>query len=183
MAAIRTYQGIAPKIGKNVYVDEASTVIGDVSIGEDSSIWPGAVLRGDVNHIRVGKRTSVQDGAVLHVTHKNETLPDGWPLIIGDDVTIGHNVSLHGCRIGHRILVGIGAIVLDNVTVEDEVIIGAGTLVPPGKTLESGFLYVGSPCKQVRALTKNERERLSYSAAHYVKVKNHFLAETKPTNE
>ncbi|MGH1472011.1 MAG: gamma carbonic anhydrase family protein [Cellvibrionaceae bacterium] len=176
MASVRTYQGITPTIGTDVYIDEASSVIGDVTIGKDSSIWPGAVLRGDVNHISVGKRTSVQDGAVLHVTHKSETLPDGWPLIIGDDVTIGHNASLHGCRIGDRILVGIGAIVLDNVTVEDEVIIGAGTLVPPGKTLESGFLYVGSPCKQVRALTDNERERLSYSAQHYVKVKNQFLA-------
>lgn len=177
MAALRTYQGIAPTLGNDVYIDEASTVIGDVTIGDDSSIWPGAVIRGDVNHIQIGKRTSVQDGAVLHVTHKSKALPEGYPLIIGDDVTIGHNVSLHGCRIGDRILVGIGAIVLDNVTVEDEVIIGAGTLVPPGKTLESGYLYVGSPCKQARALTDSERERLSYSAAHYVKVKNHFLTE------
>jgi len=182
MAAIRTYQGISPTIGENVYVDEASVVIGDVTLENDSSIWPGAVIRGDVNHIRIGARTNIQDGAVLHVSHKTDALPDGWPLMIGDDVTVGHNVTLHGCRIGHRILVGIGTIVLDNVTVEDEVIIGAGALVPPGKTLKSGFLYVGSPCKQARPLTEKEKQHLSSSAAHYVKIKNNFLTEpnTKP---
>ncbi len=171
----RPYQDISPTIADSVFIDPAASVIGDVEIGADSSVWPGAVIRGDVNHIRIGERTSVQDCAVLHVTHKRDSLPEGWPLIIGDDVTIGHKVTLHGCTLGNRILVGIGTIILDGVTVEDDVMIGAGTLVPPGKTLKSGHLYIGSPCKQVRTLTESEMANLPYQAAHYVKVKNHYL--------
>lgn len=171
---IRAYQSIHPSIASNCFIDPAAVVIGDVVIGDDSSVWPGAVIRGDVNHIRIGARTSVQDGAVLHVTHKRDSLPEGWPLIIGDDVTIGHKVCLHGCNVGNRILIGIGTIVLDGVTIEDDVIIGAGSLVPPGKTLQSGFLYVGSPCKQVRKLSDDEIKMLPYQAAHYVKVKNNY---------
>lgn len=174
---IRPYQGITPSIKNSVFVDPAAAIIGDVSIGADSSVWPAAVIRGDVNHIRIGDRTSVQDGAVLHVTHKRDSLPEGWPLIIGDDVTIGHKVTLHGCTLGNRILVGIGTIILDGVTVEDDVMIGAGTLVPPGKTLKSGYLYIGSPCKQVRSLTEAEISNLPYQAAHYVKVKNNYLKQ------
>jgi carbonic anhydrase/acetyltransferase-like protein (isoleucine patch superfamily) len=175
MNNIRAFDDLEPRIGDGVYVDPAATVIGDVAIGVDSSIWPAAVLRGDVNHIRIGERTSVQDGSVCHVTHKNETLPEGWPLLIGDDVTVGHKVTLHGCRIGNRVLVGIGSVVLDGAIVEDDVIIGAGTLVPPGKVLESGFLYLGSPCKQVRPLTESELQRLPYSSHHYVRLKNRYL--------
>ncbi|GAB1262675.1 gamma carbonic anhydrase family protein [Aurantivibrio plasticivorans] len=174
MSAIRPYQGINPQFGKNVLVDEAAVIIGDVQIGDDSSIWPGAIIRGDVNHIRIGARTSIQDGSVLHVTHKNDTLPDGWPLIIGDDVTVGHKVMLHGCTIGDRVLVGMGTIVLDAVVVEDDVMIGAGSLIPPGKTLESGYLYVGSPIKKVRKLSVQEIEKLQYSAEHYVRVKDSY---------
>ena len=172
---IRPYQNITPTIDESVYVDGAAVIIGDVHIGADSSVWPCAVIRGDVNHIRIGQRTSVQDSSVLHVTHKRDTLPDGWPLIIGDDVTIGHKVTLHGCTLGNRILVGIGTIILDGVTVEDDVMIGAGTLVPPGKNLKSGYLYLGSPCQQARPLSENEIANLPYQAAHYVKVKNNYL--------
>lgn len=172
---IRAYQGINPTIDNTCFIDPNASVIGDVHIGADCSVWPGAVIRGDVNHIRIGERTSVQDNSVLHVTHKRDSLPQGWPLIIGDDVTIGHQVCLHGCTLGNRILVGIGSIVMDGVTVEDEVMIGAGTLVPPGKILQSGYLYVGSPCKQIRHLTDAEIAMLPYQAAHYVKVKNHYL--------
>jgi len=175
MAAIRPYQHILPTLGQRVYVDEAAAVMGDVTVGDDSSIWPFAAIRGDVNRVVIGARTSVQDGSVLHVTHKRPELPDGWPLTVGDDVTIGHKVTLHGCTLGNRILVGIGTIILDGVTVEDDVMIGAGSLVPPGKTLHSGYLYVGSPVKQSRKLTEKEIAFLPYSAAHYVKVKDNYI--------
>ena len=145
-------------------------MIGEVSLAEDVSVWPYAVLRGDVNSISIGKRSNVQDGSVLHVSHKNAAKPDGSPLIIGDDVTIGHKVMLHGCRIGNRVLVGMGSIILDDTVVEDDVMIGAGSLVPPRKRLESGFLYVGSPVRQVRTLTDEEKAFLTYSSAHYVRL-------------
>ncbi|MBQ0798038.1 MAG: gamma carbonic anhydrase family protein [Porticoccaceae bacterium] len=175
---IRSFQGITPALGKRAYVDEAATVIGDVQLGDDASVWPGAVIRGDMHRIRIGCRTSIQDGSVLHITHSSDYNPDGWPLIIGDDVTVGHNVTLHGCTLGDRILVGIGSTVMDGVVVEDEVMIGAGALVPPGKRLESGFLYVGSPCKQARPLKDSERAFFTYSAGNYVKLKNQYLENT-----
>ncbi|MEX1033968.1 MAG: gamma carbonic anhydrase family protein [Cellvibrionaceae bacterium] len=176
MNSIRAYDDISPILEAGVYVDPMASVIGDVVIGRDSSVWPFAVLRGDVNQIRIGERTSIQDGSVGHVTHKSDALPDGWPLIVGDDVTVGHKVVLHGCNIGNRVLVGIGSIVLDGVVVEDDVMIGAGTLVPPGKVLESGYLYLGSPCKRARALKDTELKHLSYSARHYAKLKDTYLA-------
>lgn len=175
--AIRKYQGISPQLGARVFVDRSSVVIGDVELGEDSSVWPFALIRGDMHRIRIGARTSVQDGSVLHITHAGPFNPDGFPLLIGDEVTIGHKVTLHGCTLGNRILVGMGSIVMDGAVVEDEVVIGAGSLVPPGKVLESGYLYVGSPVKQARALTDKERAFFSYSAANYVKLKDLHLAE------
>ena len=175
--AIRKYQGISPQLGARVFVDRSSVVIGDVELGEDSSVWPFALIRGDMHRIRIGARTSVQDGSVLHITHAGPFNPDGYPLLIGDEVTIGHKVTLHGCSLGNRILVGMGSIVMDGAVVEDEVVIGAGSLVPPGKVLESGYLYVGSPVKQARALTDKERAFFSYSAANYVKLKDLHLAE------
>lgn len=177
-ANIRSFQGITPTLGKRAYVDEAATVIGDVQLGDDASVWPGAVIRGDMHRIRIGCRTSIQDGSVLHITHSSDYNPDGWPLIIGDDVTVGHNVTLHGCTLGHRILVGIGSTVMDGAVVEDEVMIGAGALVPPGKRLQGGFLYVGSPCKQARPLKDSERAFFTYSAGNYVKLKNQYLENT-----
>lgn len=175
--AIRKYQGVTPQLGARVFVDRSSVVIGDVELGEDSSVWPFALIRGDMHRIRIGARSSVQDGSVLHITHAGPFNPDGYPLLIGDEVTIGHKVTLHGCTLGNRILVGMGSIVMDGAVVEDEVIIGAGSLVPPGKVLESGYLYVGSPVKQARALTDKERAFFSYSAANYVKLKDLHLAE------
>ena len=175
--AIRKYQGISPQLGARVFIDRSSVVIGDVELGEDSSVWPFALIRGDMHRIRIGARTSVQDGSVLHITHAGPFNPDGFPLLIGDEVTIGHKVTLHGCTLGNRILVGMGSIVMDGAVVEDEVVIGAGSLVPPGKVLESGYLYVGSPVKQARALTDKERAFFSYSAANYVKLKDLHLAE------
>ncbi|MCG8908449.1 gamma carbonic anhydrase family protein [Pseudomonas sp. DP-17] len=174
---IRTYQGKTPSLGERVFVDASSVVIGDVEIGADSSVWPLVVIRGDMHRIRIGARTSVQDGSVLHITHAGPFNPDGFPLTIGDEVTIGHKVLLHGCTLGSRILVGMGSIVMDGAVIEDEVILGAGSLVPPGKTLESGFLYVGSPVKKVRPLTDKERAFFSYTAGNYVKLKDQHIAE------
>ncbi len=177
IVAIRTYRGSAPQLGTRVFVDASAVVLGDVVLGEDASVWPMAVVRGDMHRIRIGKRTSVQDGSVLHITHAGPFNPDGYPLLIGDEVTIGHNVTLHGCTLGNRILVGMGSIVMDGAVVEDEVVIGAGSLVPPGKVLQSGYLYVGSPVKQARALNDQERAFFAYSAANYVKLKDLHLAE------
>ena len=175
--SIRPHRGIFPKLGQRVYVDPAATVIGSVSLGDDASVWPGAVIRGDMHSISVGARSNVQDNAVLHITHASDFNPGGFPLTIGDDVVIGHRAVLHGCTLGNRILVGNGAIVNDGAIIEDEVIIGAGCMVPPGKTLESGFVYVGNPCKQTRKLPDKERGFFPYSPANYVKLKNRYLLE------
>ncbi len=174
---VRTYQGHTPQLGERVFIDASAVVLGDVVIGDDSSVWPTAVIRGDMHSIRIGARTSVQDGAVLHITHASDYNPGGYPLSVGDEVTIGHRAVLHGCSIGNRVLVGIGAIVMDGVVVEDEVMIGAGALVPPGKTLESGHLYVGSPAKKARPLTESERSFFSYGAGNYVRLKDKHLAD------
>jgi carbonic anhydrase/acetyltransferase-like protein (isoleucine patch superfamily) len=151
--------------------------VGDITLGKDSSVWPLVAARGDVNYIRIGERTNIQDGSVLHLTRASQSNPDGYPLIIGDDVTVGHKVMLHGCQLGNRILVGMGAIVMDNAIVEDDVIIGGGSLVPPNKRLESGYLYVGSPVKQARPLTEQERAFLNISADNYVQLKDEYLAK------
>lgn len=174
---IRTYQGKTPALGERVFVDASAVVIGDVEIGADSSVWPLVTIRGDMHRIRIGARTSVQDGSVLHITHAGPFNPDGFPLTLGDDVTVGHKVLLHGCTIGSRILVGMGSIVMDGAVIEDEVILGAGSLVPPGKVLESGYLYVGSPVKKARPLTDKERAFFTYSAGNYVKLKDQHIAE------
>lgn len=177
MTDIRSHKGKTPKFGERVWLDPTAAVIGDVELGDDVSIWPMTVIRGDMHRIRIGHRCSIQDASVLHITHASHFNPGGWPLIIGDDVTIGHRALLHGCELGSRILVGMGAIIMDGAVVEDEVIIGAGTLVPPGKTLESGFLYMGSPAKQIRPLTDDERSFFPYTAANYVRLKDEYLAQ------
>lgn len=174
---IKTYQGHTPALGKGVFVDDSSVLYGDIRLAEDVSIWPLVAARGDVNSISIGARSNVQDGSVLHVTRKTPDNPQGYPLIIGEDVTVGHKSMLHGCRIGNQVLVGMGAIVLDNAVIEDQVILGAGSLVPPGKTLVSGYLYVGSPAKQARALNDAEKTFLAESADNYVRLKNEYLAE------
>lgn len=176
--SIRRFQQHHPVLAERVFVDTSAVLIGDVEIGADSSVWPLTVIRGDMHRIRIGARTSVQDGSVLHITHAGPFNPDGFPLLIGDDVTIGHKVMLHGCTLGSRILVGMGSTVMDGAVVENEVIIGAGSLVPPGKRLESGFLYVGSPVRQARALSDKERAFFTYTAGNYVKLKDQYLAET-----
>lgn len=180
--AVRGFNGMAPQLGERVYIDPAATVIGDVTLGDDCSVWPGAVIRGDMHRIRIGNRSNVQDNAVLHITHASDFNPGGWPLTIGEDVVIGHGAILHGCTLGNRILVGNGSIVNDSVIVEDEVIIGAGCVVPPGKRLASGYVYVGNPCTQGRPLKDSERAFFTYSPANYVKLKDQYLAETDAAN-
>ena len=175
MPSVRPYLHYLPHIAPNVYIDPSATVIGNVRLGEDSSVWCGSVIRGDVNHIHIGRRSNIQDLAMLHVSHKTEQKPEGSPLLIGDDVTVGHHAMLHGCTIGNRVLVGMGSIVLDDAVVEDEVVIGAGSLVPPCKRLKSGFLYMGSPAVAVLELTDAERAHFLYSAAHYVKLAADYL--------
>lgn len=173
----RSYRGIFPTLGKGVYIDQSAVIIGDITLGDDVSIWPLVAARGDVNFIKIGNRTNIQDGSVLHVTRKSKNLPDGFCLTIGDDVTVGHKCMLHGCRLGNRILVGMGAIVMDNVDVEDDVIIAAGALVPPNKRLESGYMYVGQPAKRGRKLKPEEFEFLKKSAGYYADLKEEYLKE------
>ncbi|MEM0910112.1 MAG: gamma carbonic anhydrase family protein [Pseudomonadota bacterium] len=172
---IKEYKGVLPTIGERVFVEETSILYGDIKIDEDSSIWPLVAARGDVNKIRIGKRTNIQDGSVLHVTRQSASNPNGYPLIIGDDVTVGHLCMLHGCTLGDRILVGMGAVIMDGAVVQDDVFVGAGSLVAPNKTLESGFLYVGNPAKKVRPLKEKEMEFLTQSANNYVELKNDYL--------
>lgn len=173
----RSYKGISPKLGNSIYIDSSSVIVGDISLADDVSIWPLVAARGDVNTITIGARTNIQDGTILHVTRKSKNNPDGNPLIIGNDVTVGHKCMLHGCQLGDRILVGMGAIIMDGAIVENDVFIGAGSLVPPNKTLESGYLYVGNPVKQVRKLKDSEHAFLKQSAFNYVELKNDYLAE------
>ena len=180
MNKLKSYKGIAPTIGENVYIDESAVLVGDIVIGNDSSIWPLVAARGDVNHIHIGERSNIQDGCVLHVTHKNAENPNGHPLVIGNDVTIGHKAMLHGCTIRDRVLVGMASVILDGVIVEEEVMIGAGSLVPPNKVLESGYLYMGSPVKQARPLTTQERAYLQKSADNYVATKDDYLNHVQP---
>ena len=169
---IRDFQSKSPEIASSAYIDEAALVIGDVSIGADSSVWPMTVIRGDVHSIKIGERTNIQDASVCHVTHDGEYSPGGFPLTVGDDCTVGHRVLLHACTVGDLCLIGMAATIMDGAVVEDKVIVGAGSLVPTGKTLKSGYLYVGSPVKRVRELNEKEIAFLKYSAEHYSKLKD-----------
>jgi len=174
---IRPYKGIFPSLSTDIYIDNSAVLVGDITLSADVSIWPLVAARGDVNTITIGARTNIQDGSVLHVTRKSPSNPQGNPLIIGEDVTVGHKCMLHGCQLGNRILVGMGAIIMDGVVVEDDVFIGAGSLVPPNKTLVSGYLYVGNPVKQARPLKQSEADFLKQSAINYVELKNDYLNE------
>ncbi len=177
MASIRSYQGTTPQLGANVFIDPSAVVLGDVVLGDDCSVWPMTTIRGDMHRIRVGDRCSIQDGSVLHITHAGPYNPDGFPLIIGNDVTIGHKALLHGCTLNDRILIGMGAIVMDGAIIESEVILAAGSIVPPGKVLKSGYLYRGSPAREARALTEKEISYFTYTAGNYVKLKDKHMAE------
>ena len=169
---IRSFEGITPVIGASTFIDETAVVIGNVTIGEDSSVWPTTVIRGDVNRITIGDRTSIQDGSVLHVNHDADYNPGGDPLSVGSDVTVGHKVMLHGCTIEDRCLIGMSSTILDKVVIESNTMIGAGSLVSPGKVLEGGYLYVGVPARQIRKLTDEELAYLDYAADFYAQLKS-----------
>jgi carbonic anhydrase/acetyltransferase-like protein (isoleucine patch superfamily) len=174
---VHDFGGENPVIGRRVYLHDTALVIGRVQIAEDASLWPYVVARGDVNRISIGARSNIQDLSMLHVTHDGPYTPGGFPLLIGVDVTVGHKCLLHACSIGNRCLIGMGSIVMDGVVIEDEVLLGAGSLVSPGKRLASGYLYRGNPLKQIRELRAEEREMLRYSAGHYVRLKDKYLAD------
>lgn len=176
-ASIRSFKGIKPKLASKVFVDVTATIIGDVELGDDCSVWPNTVIRGDMHRIRIGKRCSIQDASILHITHASDYNPGGFPLTLGDEVTVGHMAMLHGCTIGSQVLIGMQAMVMDGAVIEDQVVLGAGSLVPPGKVLQSGHLYVGRPAKMIRALTEKELSYFSYTAGNYVKLKEEHIAE------
>ncbi len=170
---IRKFKDNTPTIHESAYIDDHATIIGNVTVGADSALWPQAVARGDISSITIGDRTNIQDGAILHVTHASE-YSEEYPLIIGNDVTIGHSAILHACTISDRCLIGMGSVILDGAIINSDCMIAAGALVGPGKNIESGYLYVGSPAKQARKLTDKERKFLLYSAQSYVDLKNQY---------
>ncbi len=170
--SIRDFDGQSPRIHASAYVDALALVCGKVSIGADSSIWPMTVVRGDINSITIGARSNIQDGSVLHVTHDSEFAPGGAALAIGDEVTVGHRVVLHGCTVENLCLIGMGAVVLDGAVIRAGAMVAAGALVSPGKELEGGYLYVGAPARQARALSNKEKRFLEYSAQHYAQLKD-----------
>ena len=172
---LRPYRGRLPRLGENAYVDSSAVVVGDVEIGADASIWPFVAARGDVNFIRIGARSNIQDNCVLHVTHDGPYTPGGVPLIIGEDVTVGHGAILHACTIENACLIGMHATVLDNVHVHKHAMIGAGAVVSPGKIVGEGELWLGNPARCVRTLTDKQIEQLYYSAKHYVRLKDEYL--------
>lgn len=170
---IKTFANVKPHISESAYVDPTAAIIGDVTIDEDSSIWPMVVARGDINKIIIGKRTNIQDGSIIHVTHASEFNPEGYHTKIGDNVIVGHRVILHGCTIDDHVLVGMGSIIMDGVYIHPQVLIGAGSVVPPNKILNSG-VWVGSPARRLRALSEQELNFLLYSADYYVKLKDEY---------
>ncbi len=177
MTSLRPHLGRFPTLGERAYVDPAATVIGDVVLGDDVSVWPGTVIRGDVNFIRIGARTNVQDGTIVHVSHDGPHAKlGGFATVIGEDVTIGHQAIVHACRIEDAVLIGMGAIVLDGAVVQKHAFVGAGALIAPGKVVGSGEMWLGSPARFARKLSDAEIDALYYSAKHYVKLKDEYLA-------
>ncbi len=175
MNPIRSYKGISPTLGARVYIDPAASVIGAVELGDDVSVWPGAVLRGDVHHIRIGARSNVQDGSIVHVTHDGPYSPGGFPTIVGEGVTIGHAAVIHACTIEDYCLIGMHATVLDGATVRKYGFVGAGSLIAPGKVVGERELWLGNPAKFVRRLSDRQIEQMHYSSDHYVRLKNDYL--------
>ena len=170
MQSLAPHHGVAPTLAASAWVHPRATVIGEVSLGADTSVWPGAVIRGDVNSIIIGEASNIQDGSVLHVSHKTPANPAGGPLVVGARVTVGHTVILHACTVEDECLIGMGSIILDRALIRKHVLLGAGSLVPEGRVLESGYLYLGRPAKLVRKLTEDEIAYFNYSAQHYVQL-------------
>lgn len=169
----RRYRDNEPRIDDSAYVDPTALIIGDVSVAAQASLWPYVVVRGDVNSITIGQRTNIQDHTVIHATHDGPYSPGGIATTLGADVTVGHRAIIHACEIHDRVLIGMGAIIMDGAIVESDVLVAAGSIVTPGKRLHSGGLYRGSPAKRVRDLTQKEHEQLLYSAQHYIKLSSY----------
>ncbi|MEW5771377.1 MAG: gamma carbonic anhydrase family protein [Pseudomonadota bacterium] len=174
--AIESYREYTPRLGREVFVHASATVIGDVELGDEVSVWPGVVIRGDVNRIRIGARCNIQDNSVLHVSHRRASDPEGAPLTLGRDVSVGHGVILHGCTIHDECLIGMGSLVMDKSVLEPRVLLGAGSLVPEGRVLKSGWLYLGRPAKQVRPLSPEELDYFAYLAAGYIRLAADYRA-------
>jgi carbonic anhydrase/acetyltransferase-like protein (isoleucine patch superfamily) len=179
MSQIRVFEDKKPTIDPSAWVDETAVIIGDVVLGSEASVWPGCVIRGDIHRIEIGARTNIQDGSILHVSHDSRFMPGGAPLLIHEDVTVGHQVVLHGCEIRHHCLIGIGARVLDRAVLEPRTLLGAGSLVAPGRVLEGGYLWVGAPARRARALNDRELEYLEYVADNYVRLAARHRAATR----
>ena len=177
---IRRFANLTPQIQPSVFVDETALIIGNATLDEDSSVWPMAVIRADINSVHIGKRSNIQDGTIIHVTHAGKYNPPGYQTWIGSEVTVGHRCILHGCTIKDHCLIGMGVCLMDGVNIESNVIVGAGSLVPPGKTLTGGYVWVGSPARRLRPLTLEESEFLSYSADYYVQLKDKYLTKEYP---
>ncbi len=173
---VRDFENSTPRIAESAYVDPTALVVGDVTIAADASLWPMVVARGDVNSIVIGARTNIQDGTVLHVSHDSEFATGGFPLTIGADITVGHQAILHGCTVEDRCLIGMAATVMDGAILRSGVLLGAGSLVPPGQDLEGGYLWIGSPARKVRPLRDQEHAFLDYSARHYAELKDRHQA-------
>jgi carbonic anhydrase/acetyltransferase-like protein (isoleucine patch superfamily) len=172
---IRSFEDYTPEIAESAFVDDSAVVTGNVVIGADSSVWPMCSIRGDIHSIRIGERTNIQDGSILHVTHDSEFAPGGNALSIGNDVTVGHNAVVHACTVEDLCLIGMGSVILDGAIVRKGAMVGAGSLVSPGKEIEGGYLWLGSPAKRVRELTEKEKAFLQYSSSHYVDLKNRHM--------
>ena len=170
---IRPYRGKRPQIAASAYIDPAAVIIGDVVIGEDASVWPCSVVRGDVQHIRIGSRTNIQDGSICHVMRGE------YPLVVGDNVTVGHSVTIHGCTIESRCLIGMGAIILNGAVIGTGSIIAAGTLIPERTVIPAGSLVMGSPGKVKRMLNAIDQAGIDDYAARYVEYKNIYLKEVR----
>jgi carbonic anhydrase/acetyltransferase-like protein (isoleucine patch superfamily) len=168
---IRPYKGKFPQIAASAYIDPAAVVIGDVVIGEESSVWPMCVVRGDVHHIRIGRRTNIQDGCVLHV------MKDQYPLVLEDEVTVGHSVTLHGCTIHSRVLIGMGCIILNGAVIGENSIIAAGTLITERAVIPAGSLVMGSPGKVKREVTEPDRASIAAYAQRYVEYAKVYRSE------
>ena len=177
MNNIRPYLDQLPQLGQRVYIDEAARVIGDVVLGDDVSVWPFTVIRGDVNCVRIGDRTNVQDGTVIHVSHDGPHAKlGGFATVIGADCTIGHKAIVHACQIADACLVGMGSTILDGAVIQRHGFLGAGALLPPGKVMGDGEMWLGAPAKFARKLSDAEIQALFYSAGHYVKLKDEYLS-------
>jgi carbonic anhydrase/acetyltransferase-like protein (isoleucine patch superfamily) len=170
MSNIRSFASLTPRIAEDAWVDQTAVIIGDVQIGSQSSVWPLTVIRADVNRVRIGTASNIQDGCVLHVSHDSYYQPGGRSLTLGDRVTVGHKTILHGCEIADACFIGMGCTILDGAVLGTYTLLGAGSLVTTGKHLEGGYLWLGSPARRVRPLSEEERKYLDYSAQHYVRL-------------